>query len=371
MPPLPATMLCLSLFSFLRCKPALSPGGPLESTVDRDAAFTEYPDALYPVRVKGKWGYMNRKAVIVIAPAWDVADDFLDGIAVVGRTIDGELRYGYINPKGEALIVPQFERAETFSEGLAAVSREGRFGYIDPSGREVIPAQYEAAGPFHEGFAGVKIDGWTAVIDKTGRVLETPKLTIAVDAIEYVDGLTRAFGADEQTGFLDTTGRWVIEPRFHSAGRFSEGLAWAMVQENDASAEQGFTIRGGYIDPSGRFVIEPAYDFGWDFTEGHAVVWARSADKQHKTWSVIDKTGKVVLGGLTYRNLGALHQGLIAIQDEEMNWGFMDLSGNVLIPPQYAGIDLFRNGLARMEVGDAFSNTIVYINPKGEIVWAE
>ncbi len=368
---MPAAMICLSLFSFLRCKPAVSQGGPLESAADRKAAFATYPDALYPVRIKGKWGYMNRNAEVVISAAWDAADDFLDGIAVVGRMIDGELRYGYINPKGEALILPQFERAGTFSEGLAAVSRDGRFGYIDLSGKEVVPCRYEAAGPFHEGFAGVRIDGWTAIIDKTGRVLETPKLTIAVDAIHYVNGLTRAFGADEQTGFLDTTGHWAIEPRFHSAGRFSEGLAWAMVQEENSSAEYGYTIRGGFIDTSGRFVIAPAYDFGWDFTEGHAVVWTRSADKQQKIWSVIDRTGKIVLGELTYRNMGALHQGFIAIQDEDMKWGFMDLSGNVIIPPMYAGINLFRNGLARMEVGDAFSNTIVYINLKGEIVWAE
>jgi hypothetical protein len=144
-----------------------------------------------------------------------------------------------------------------------------------------------------------------------------------------------------------------------------------MMREDDAAAEHGFTIKGGYIDTTGTFVISPAWDFGWDFTEGHAVVWKRSADKQQKIWSVIDKTGRAVLDSLTYRNMGAVKDGLIAIQDDDMKWGFMDLSGNVVIAPKYGGINLFRDGLARMDVGDAFSNTIVYINAKGEVVWAE
>src|SRR5690606_21196663 len=137
-----------------------------------------------------------------------------------------------------------------------------------------------------------------------------------------------------------------------------------MVREEDPAAEHGFVIRGGFIDTSGQFVIPPTYDFGWDFTGGHAVVWKRSADRQQKVWSVLDKVGRVVLEGLNYRSMGALHEGLIAIQYDDMQWGFMDLSGNVVIPPEYTGVNLFRDGLARMEKGDAFDTEIVIINPK-------
>ena len=77
------------------------------------------------------------------------------------------------------------------------------------------------------------------------------------------------------------------------------------------------------------------------------------------------------MDNLPYRNVGALSNGLIPIQDEEMKWGFMNIKGEVVIAPKYAGINHFKNGVARMEVGTAFANTIVYINPKGEIIWSE
>jgi hypothetical protein len=47
-----------------------------ESTADRDAAYAKFPGALYPVRVKNKWGYMNRNGDIVIKPAFETAEDF-------------------------------------------------------------------------------------------------------------------------------------------------------------------------------------------------------------------------------------------------------------------------------------------------------
>jgi len=367
MHPLTAAMVLLSLFSFLRCKPAAGQSANKESDEARQAAYTAHSEALYPVRIKGQWGYMNRKAEVVLAPEWDTATDFEEGFACVSR--DG--RYGFIDHSGNVRIPLQYDRETTFSDGLAAVSREGRFGYIDSTGREVIPCRYEAAGSFHEGRAGVKIDGWTAIIETSGQLLEAPKLTISVDAIRYVNGLTRGFGADEQTGFLDTAGAWAIEPRFHSAGRFNEGLAWAMLRKDDPAAEHGYTIRGGFIDTGGQFVIEPQYDFGWDFTEGHAVVWSRSEDKQEKIWSLIDRTGKTVLGDLRYRNMGALHEGLIAVQDDNMKWGFMNLAGEIAIPITYTGVGLFRDGLARMETGDALAARLVYINPAGQVVWSE
>ena len=121
----------------------------------------------------------------------------------------------------------------------------------------------------------------------------------------------------------------------------------------------------------GFYVIPPEYDFGWDFSGGYATVWVRSEDKKSKIWKVIDKEGTVVLDSLPYRNVGAFNYGLIPIQDEDMKWGFMNIRGEVVIPPQYAGINHFKNGMARMEAGTAFENTIVYINPKGEVVWSE
>ena len=45
----------------------------------------------------------------------------------------------------------------------------------------------------------------------------------------------------------------------------------------------------GYIDKTGRMVIEPQYKEAWDFSEGLAPVW------KDEEWSYIDRSGKIVL----------------------------------------------------------------------------
>ena len=365
-------LILLSMFSFNRCKTATdgTTGNP-ESEQDRQAAFNQFPDALYPIKVKDKWGYINRKGETVIAAKFDAADDFYEDAAKVGVTNGSQFGYGFIDLQGQWLVQPVYQKAGQFAEGLAVVAKGDLYGYVDMRGKEVIACQFEDAGTFHNEYAAIKQGGWTGFIDETGTVIIKPAYTVRVSHPMFVDGIAPVFGADEQTGFIDTSGQWYISAQFQSAGNFVDGLAWAMWQQDDSAAEHGFTIKGGYIDKEGVYIIPPEYDFGWDFSEGYATVWAISEDKKNKIWKVIDKEGNVVLDHLPYRNVGALVNGLIPIQDEEMQWGFINIKGEVVIAPQYAGINHFKNGMARMEVGTAFANTIVYINMKGEIAWSE
>ncbi len=78
-------------------------------------------------------------------------------------------------------------------------------------------------------------------------------------------------------GYIDKTGKIVIEPKFDTAGGFFEGLA--LVEIDD---------KHGYIDKTGKIVIEPKFDFSWGFSEGLARV--EIDDKR----GYIDKTGKYV-----------------------------------------------------------------------------
>jgi hypothetical protein len=343
--------------------------GKTESEAERAAAYSAFPDALYPVRVKGKWGYMNRKTEMVILPSFLSADDFHEGLAVVSAEENGKSLYGYIDLHGQWVIAPKYHQAGLFQDNRAPVQVEDQFGYIDRTGKVVIPLQFEDAGPFAENRAAIKKNGWTGFIDSIGQIVIEPHFTCSVQHPVFSKGMAPVFGADEMTGFINPHGEWIIEPKFESAGPFREDKAWAMIKHEDSLAPQGFTIRGGYINRKGEYGIQPEYEFGWDFYEGYAAVWKLSDDGHQKLWSVLDSTGQPVLQDLTYRNVGALTSGLIPIQDENMAWGFINLKGEEIIKPQYTGINRFMNGLARMETGSAFDPRPVYINLKGEVVW--
>jgi hypothetical protein len=76
-------------------------------------------------------------------------------------------------------------------------------------------------------------------------------------------------------------GKVVIKPdfTFSYASIFHEGLSVAQPKNG---------TKTGYIDRSGKFVIEPKFDFASEFKNGLAKV------RQGKIWGYIDRTGKYV-----------------------------------------------------------------------------
>ena len=63
----------------------------------------------------------------------------------------------------------------------------------------------------------------------------------------------------DRWGFIDPSGRYVIDLQFEGAGTFSYGLASVKV-----------VGRWGYIDETGKLVITPQFDSAGEFSEGLA-----------------------------------------------------------------------------------------------------
>ncbi|MDB5049383.1 MAG: Leptospira [Fibrobacteres bacterium] len=91
----------------------------------------------------------------------------IDGSGLRPERIQG--KYGYVNEAGKVIIAPTFDGADAFSEGLAMVLCSGRFGYIDSQGVFAIPAIYRHARAFQDGYAPVRFDGTWLTIDRGGK----------------------------------------------------------------------------------------------------------------------------------------------------------------------------------------------------------
>ena len=227
------------------------------------AWLTSFSDGLALVRIGDKAGFIDNKGKIVVNPQFDQAFPFSEGLAAV--EIDG--KWGYIDKMGKIVINPQFNRAMPFTEGLGCISVEGKWGYIDKTGKLAINPQFDAATPFsEEGLAGVKIgDKWGGV-DKTGKVVINPQFDgnifstgpgggsgmagqiIARDfrRITFSEGLAEVEVGDK-FGYVDNTGKYVINPQFDAALPFNEGLAMVNIGR-----------KVGYIDKSGKYIWNPA-----------------------------------------------------------------------------------------------------------------
>src|SRR5205085_2679646 len=93
------------------------------------AMRAETQEQFRPAYRDEKWGYIDAERQFVIAPQFDDAGPFAQGLAPVKR--DG--LYGYIDMGGSWRIPPRYQSADVFSEGLGAVKQEERYGYINTS----------------------------------------------------------------------------------------------------------------------------------------------------------------------------------------------------------------------------------------------
>ena len=126
-------------------------------------------------------GFVNASGVVVIAPTFNGASDFSEGLAAACVATNGVWKWGYIDKTGAWVIKQQFDMAYDFSEGLAAVMYVENdvvsYGYIDTAGTMVIPPQQcTGAGPFVDGVAaltglGTADDKTPSYIDRTGTVI--------------------------------------------------------------------------------------------------------------------------------------------------------------------------------------------------------
>jgi hypothetical protein len=355
----------IAMIVLLACKAATKKSESRVNHIGDD--LSDFEGALYPVSVKGKWGYMNNRFEIVIKPQFDYAEDFSGGIAVVAKQHkEGnnliEL-FGYIDTIGNMIVECRYEKAYDFSEGLAAIVQNGKYGFVDKNGLEVIPVVYEEASEFSEGLAAVKLNGKNGFINPKGEMVIAPQFARACWVSDFSEGLAAVYTSDEGGGgYINRAGKMIIPAAYNYVGSFSEGLA---------QVQPAGSTKYGYIDRNGEMVIKPQYELSLPFSEGVATVQFMQPDGK-AVFRIIDKKGGIIADHLPYAFTGIFREGLAGVESFDHLWGFIDKTGKEVIKPQFAGAKLFRNGLSRMETGHLFSGLkTVYINKKGKIVWSE
>ena len=278
--------------------------------------------------------------------------------------------WGFINCKGEMVIAPQFESAFPFSDGLGLVETENNgYCFLNKKGQFVAGLQglYHAT-PFSEGLAVlVRPLGCPEVVNTSGKVLF--KIPEAQKAYPFSEGLClfskEVVVKDEdgeehkesRYGFVNTRGKVVIAPTFKDASSFKNGLA-AAASEDDLY---------GFIDKKGRWVIKPAYSNALSFNEGLAAV----QDKSSLLWGYVNTKGSVKIQP-QFETCGNFQEGLAYVSTRAELYGYINKKGIFVIQPQfeedgYCSVFGFSDGLA-VGIYDMDEGKGGYINKKGTVV---
>jgi hypothetical protein len=128
-------------------------GSRKEIPVSEGKLVKGFSEGLAVVKIRGKFGYINKEGQLVIPAVYDVAGSFKEGLAPVASSSDKG--FGFINKQGETVVPFRYDWAHKFSDGLALVKKNGLFGYIDKTGAEVLKPQFITANDFENGLAPV------------------------------------------------------------------------------------------------------------------------------------------------------------------------------------------------------------------------
>jgi hypothetical protein len=270
-------------------------------------------------------------------------------------------RYGFIDKTGKMILQPQFARAQMFSEGLAAVQINAKWGFIDRTGKMVITPKYDVVLPFAEGLASVRgASGHFGCINKAGEIVITPQTRFG-GISQFSEGLAATLMSDvaqgiaiSAWGFIDTNGKFVISPAYDGVTSFSEGLA----------AVRAAGKKWGYVDKTTKYQIQPLFETANRFSEGLASV--ESTLRSQYKWGFIDHTGKFAIPP-QYSLARTFSEGFAGAQYGDVKWGFVDKSGKWAIPPKYDDIAQFNEGLALVQLGGKEN----YIDRTGKVIWAQ
>jgi hypothetical protein len=219
-------------------------------------------------------------------------------------------------------------------------------------------------------------------IDSTGRVVIEPQFTQVTDV--WVDGLM-SVSLGELFGLVDANGHVVLPPtqvrQVFPEVAFRNGLARAETDtglgfinrhgdfvipamfSNTYGFNEGvapvrdFNKRWGYIDTTGTWVIEPQFDEVTPFTDGLAVF------ERDRKWGIINRSGRILLEDHPHP-LVPFSKGIVRFSPRSEGWGLIDTTGRVVMPKGHRIVELPVGPLARFAVGELWG----VVNTDGKVV---
>ena len=304
--------------------------------------------------------YVNRRAEPVLVGPYEVAGDFHEGLAMVGKFVEGkdgsEYSLGFIDKTGREVIAPRYQGANAFRHGLAVVELGGeRFAAIDRQQQMRVPPAKRMSLQVvaQDRLLSRALDGHVELVDGRGRTLfSAQSIREAGEDLAFFSNDDKHLGllnlrtgrpvvqafADNKASKASKTSEWqVLHP-------FTEGRAWLQIGQ-EVQGERGdkgrWENRLRLIDTQGRTVAE-SVDWQWAqrFVGGSSSVFLG------------DERGSLLLG----RDGKPLSQSPLVAQSGQSSMAWPDRLGAVHVFPLREG---------QSEVGDKS----VWVNSQGKVLF--
>ena len=217
-----------------------------------------------------------------------------------------------------------------------------------------------------------------------------------------------------KAGFIDKTGKIVIEPKLLALGNYQSGIINGLLNVNwgkyvdiqtgkEVSAEfyekktkipeelsaeiigNNFGNNFGFSDVNGNTIIEPKFIYAKSFSEGFAPVvvdgpcfyysseaacpgaaffpiGTKAQPTDACRFNFIDKMGNFI-SSQTFLDVKEFSEGLAPVKTAD-GWGYIDKTGKIIIKPHFEEASPFSDGLGLIKLNNLYG----YVNSTGDFV---
>lgn len=328
---------------------------------------------------KAYWneGCIDTQGKMIIPAHYEDIKSFDDGVTFAKKR--GNDYYQLIDKTGKIISEKKFEKAPYIISGMIKFTENGKIGYMNTKGEIIVPAnKYVTSSGFGDDYACVAIEKdpntWLyGFIDKSGKEI-VPCQYKQTGTSSFNDGLARMKFPNGKTGYINTKGETVIEPKYSTTGSYGEGFYpasfgrtfnnWGLVDSNNQVVIEGIyddldtpfkntvkvDLKGkhGYLKTDGSVLIPVEYDdFSLTF-EKHGI----AVMKKGETSYVFDINGEIITQSDKYEyfNTAPEYEYIMFREKESKKWGIMNFNGDIIIPAsKFCSIGSFDSGLSKVK----------------------
>ncbi len=274
-----------------------------------------------------------------------------------------EEKWSGLSSDGKTLFDVDYDEMGTFNSGYAIVAnytnkqtKDKVFGYVDKKGKLIVPMEYVDALPFSENLAYVMKEGKRGYLsnklDNTGTL--EMAITLMGDKVGYnfSEGYAAVSNNEYAVGYIDTTGKVVIDYRFDEPAEFSE-----------QKAKVTLIGKFGFIDKWGQIIINLAYDDVKPFKNRRSF-FAQNDENGKPKWALVDELGNR-LTEFIFQNCEPFSNNFGMIKFDG-SYGFINKNGEFAFSGFY-NFALPFNSSGMAFVSNLEYETLGYINSEGEI----
>ncbi len=271
-------------------------------------------NGLFPIKRKGKWGFMNRSGKEVIHCIYNSKAHFKMGKAIINYY--GAI--GIINSEGNWIVKPIYEDITDFNFNFF-IYKINKTYYLKNYNNDLIY------------FSNYKLvlneeNIYELQPNKKNKISSTGIIISKASNVSDSNKHWKIIKVGTKYGFEDVNGQLKITYRYDSLKPFSENLS-------------AFKLRGkwGFINTAEEIIIQPHYNKVANFKNGLSVI------NKKGNVGLINSSGKFVLKP-KYELIKFVNKDVWLVTEKGLS-GLFNSQGNIIIQPKYDFVNFVNNKL--------------------------